>query len=182
MLFLISMAPVVVLVALLTWGLFRSDADPGGGRLVHNDFSETSVSVRRAPEFGGTDVVTGGIVSNDSVHGSIVMLDFWSSWCVACRAEAADLAETYAEYADMPVEFVGLAIWDDAGSVLRYIERYGVPYPNLLDAEGRTAVTFGVTGVPEKFFLDQDGVILRKVIGAVSKEQLRSILDELLAS
>ena len=77
---------------------------------------------------------------------------------------------------------VGLAIWDDAGSVLRHIERYGVPYSNLLDAEGRTAVTFGVTGVPEKFFLDRDGVVLRKVIGAVSKEQLRAILDELLAS
>ncbi len=181
MLFLISMAPVVVLVALLMWGLFRSDADPGG-LLVHNEFSEAPVSVRRAPEFGGTDVVTGGTVSNESVRGNVVVLDFWSSWCVACRAEAADLAEAYAEYADMPVEFVGLAVWDDAGGVLRHIERYGVPYPNLLDAEGRTAVAFGVTGVPEKFFLDRDGVVLRKVIGAVSKEQLRAILDELLAS
>ena len=65
---------------------------------------------------------------------------------------------------------------------LWHIERYDVPYSNLLDAEGRTAVTFGVTGVPEKFFLDREGVVLRKVIGAVSKEQLRAILDELLAS
>jgi hypothetical protein len=57
------------------------------------------------------------------------------------------------------VEFVGIAIWDDSRDVLRHMERYNVTYPNILDAVGTSAVQYGVRGVPEKFFLDEDGRI-----------------------
>ena len=180
-LFLLSLSPFIALLALLAWGQVRSGGNPGN-LLEHNQSGEIDVAQRQAPPFEGVDLVSGQRVDNAAVDGKIVMVDFWSSWCVACRAEARQLAEVYLEYADEPVEFVGLAIWDEVGDTLRYIDRYGVTYPNIIDERGTTAVTYGVRGVPEKFFLDTDGTILRKVNGPLSKEQLREIIDSLLVS
>ena len=179
-LFLLSISPFALLLALLAWGQFRSDGNPGG-LLVHNETGEVRVAVRPAPDFSGVDFLTGRPVSSESLRGKVVMVDFFSSWCVACRVEAADLAQVYRSYADQPVEFVGLAIWDEAGDVVRHIERYGITYPNIMDARGTTAVAYGVTGVPEKFFLDADGTVIRKINGPVSQEQLRELIDGLLA-
>ena len=179
--FLLSMSPFLALLALLAWGQLRSGGNPGG-LLEYNESGEHDIAVRAAPAFSGVDLVNGGLIDNAGVRGKIVMVDFWSSWCVACRAEAADLASVYTEYADRPVEFVGIAIWDEVGDIRRHISRYGVTYPNLLDDQGTTAVHYGVRGVPEKFFLDADGTIVRKLTGPVTPERLRDILDSLLAS
>ena len=177
--FLLAMTPVLAIIALLFWGQLRSDDNPGGV-LVHEESSESQVPVREAPWFGGYDLVSRGRVDAEDLRGRIVMVDFWSSWCVACRIEAADLAEVYREYDSAGVEFVGIAVWDRPADAEEHIERYDVTYLNILDPRGTTAVSYGVRGVPEKFFLDAEGRIVRKLIGPVSAEDLRSILDGLL--
>ncbi|MCY4581329.1 MAG: TlpA disulfide reductase family protein [Chloroflexi bacterium] len=178
--FLLSMTPVLAIIALLFWGQLRTDGNPGGV-LVHEESSESRVAVREAPDFAGFDLVSGLPVNADSLRGRVVMVDFWSSWCAACRIEAADLAQVYTEYEGAPVEFVGIAVWDRATDALDHIEGYGVTYLNILDERGTTAVSYGVRGVPEKFFIDTEGRIVRKLIGPVSAEELRGILNGLLA-
>ena len=181
--FLVSMTPVAALLALLFWGQFRPDANPGG-LLEHNAPAEAETALRDAPDFTGFDLLTGAPVSIQSMRGRIVVVDFWSSWCAACRAEAQVLAEVHRAYADAgaPVEFVGVAIWDAPDDALAHIRRYGAAYPNILDPDGSSAVAYGVRGVPEKFFLDADGRIVRKVIGPVDAGALRSALDDMLAA
>ena len=179
--FLLSMTPVLAIIALLFWGQLRSDDNPGGV-LVHEESSESQVLVRLAPWFGGYDRVSGERVDLDDLRGRVVMVDFWSSWCVACRVEAADLAQVYREYDNANVEFVGIAVWDRPGDADEHIERYDVAYLNILDPRGTMAVSYGVRGVPEKFFLDAEGRIVRKLIGPVSAEELRGILDGLLTA
>ena len=179
--FLLAMSPFFALLAVLVWSQVDDAGNPGG-LLEHNESGEIAVAARTAPGFAGLDLISGELVNLDGLRGKVVMVDFWSSWCVSCRVEAADLAAVYREYADVPVEFVGLAIWDDAGDVANHIERFDVAYPNILDESGATAVTYGVRGVPEKYFLDADGQIVRKVNGPVSAEQLREIIDALLAA
>ena len=179
--FLLSMTPVLAIIALLFWGQLRSDDNPGGV-LVHEESSESQVLVRLAPWFGGYDRVSGERVDLDDLRGRVVMVDFWSSWCVACRIEAADLAQVYREYDNADVEFVGIAVWDRPADADEHIERYDVTYLNILDPRGTMAVSYGVRGVPEKFFLDAEGRIVRKLIGPVSAAELRGILDGLLAA
>lgn len=179
--FLLSMTPVLAIIALLFWGQFRSDDNPGGV-LVHEESSESQVLVRLAPWFGGYDRVSGERVDLDDLRGHVVMVDFWSSWCVACRVEAADLAQVYREYDNADVEFVGIAVWDRPADADEHIERYDVTYLNILDPRGTMAVSYGVRGVPEKFFLDAEGRIVRKLIGPISAEELRGILDGLLTA
>jgi thiol-disulfide isomerase/thioredoxin len=180
LLFLLSMFPLLALLLVLAWGQLRTGGNPGG-LLEYNNSGEQSIAVRPAPLFSGIDLVNGGLINNGMLRGQIVMLDFWSSWCLACRAEAVDLASVYTEYMDRPVEFIGIAIWDDVGDILRHIDRYSIHYPNLLDDQGTTAVHYGVRGVPEKVFLDQNGTIVRKLTGPVTPNRLREVLDSLLA-
>jgi thiol-disulfide isomerase/thioredoxin len=179
--FVAFMSPAIALMALLTWGLVRSDGNPGG-LLEHNDAGNIIVEVKPAPAFDGIDLLGSERINNASVEGKVVMVDFFSSWCIACKVEAAALAQVYREYASEPVEFVGIAIWDKRGDTMSHIARYGVTYPNIMDEHGVTAVSYGVLGVPEKFFLDWNGKIVRRVNGPVEPGKLRSIIDDLLAA
>ena len=75
-----------------------------------------------------------------------------------------------------------MAIWDQPSEVLEHVRRYQVPYPNGIDANGVIAIDYGVTGLPEKFFIGRDGVLLKKFVGPMRAGNLRTILDEILAS
>ncbi len=175
------MTPVLALVALLFWGQLRTGGNPGGV-LEHEESSESLVAIREAPDFAGFDLVSGQPVNAESLRGSVVMVDFWSSWCAACRVEAATLAQVYREYEGAPVEFVGIAVWDRPTDALDHIEDYDVTYLNILDERGTAAVSYGVRGVPEKFFIDTEGRIVRKLIGPISADELRGVIDGLLAA
>lgn len=76
---------------------------------------------------------------------------------------------------------MGVAVWDERGDTVRHLERFDVPYPNVVDDLGMAAVSPGAPGVPEKFFIDREGRIVRKLIGPASRETLTSVLDGLLA-
>ena len=180
-LFCLAMAPVAALVGLLAWAAVQSGGNPGGLG-VNSAPGEEPASGRRAPDFAVTTLDGGRVYDNEALHGEYALIDFWSSWCPPCRAEAPDLAAVYEEYEDAPVEFLGVAIWDQTRDVLAHVERYRVSYPNAMDADGDMVVAFGVRGIPEKYILDREGKIVRKLTGPVSRERLREILDELLAS
>ena len=177
--FVTVVVPVTALVALMAWALVQSGGNPGG--LGINDaFGEVSISRGPAPPLA-LSLLDGGNIELADLKGKVVMVDFWSSWCPPCIAEAPDLAATYREYQGRQVEFLGIAIWDEDREVNRYVERFGIGYPNAIDARGRVAINYGVRGIPEKYFIDRDGQLLRKVVGPVSAEELRTIIDELLS-
>ena len=178
-LFLLSSAPMAAILILLAWSVVRADGNPGGF-LVNSEPGEESVVVRQAPAFALTPLDGGPVIDNEALQGKVVMVDFWASWCPPCRAEAADLAQVYREYEGRPVEFVGVAIWDDPSDVLRHLDRFGVTYPNAIDDRGTVAIDYGVRGLPEKFFLDRQGNVLKKFIGQIQPNALRELLDELL--
>ena len=110
------------------------------------------------------------------------MLDFWSSWCPPCRSEARILSHVYQEYSDKPVEFVGIAIWDNNRDIFKFLQDYNIMYPNAVDPQGRIALEYGVAGIPEKFFIDGSGILRKGFVGPMSPTALRSILNEMLAN
>ena len=90
------------------------------------------------------------------------------------------LAQVYLEYEGRPVEFVGVDIWDEPSAAREHIDRYGVTYPNGIDANGIISIDYGVTGLPEKFFISPEGRIVKKFVGPMSPSNLRDILNEML--
>ncbi|MSQ11908.1 MAG: TlpA family protein disulfide reductase [Dehalococcoidia bacterium] len=178
-LLLFAALPVALLFGLLAWALVRSGGEPAGVN-VNTHFGEVAVDARPAKPFS-LQLLSGETLDLTSLQGEIVMVDFWSSWCPPCREEAPRLAETYRQYRGRGVEFVGVAIWDDADQVEQFVKLNALEYPNGLDSKGKTAIDYGVKGIPEKFFLDRQGNVVAKFIGPVTTERLSALLDELLA-
>ncbi len=177
---LASGLPLLALFALLAWASVRSGGNPGGFG-VNAEFGQVEVSEDQADDFS-LELMSGETLTLADLRGKAVMVDFWSSWCPPCRQEAHVLAEVYLEYESLPVEFVGVDIWDVPAAAQEHIDRYNVPYPNGLDADGIIAINYGVTGLPEKFFISPEGMVVKKFVGPMSPSKLRGILNEMLGS
>ena len=171
--------PVLALLAVLAWGSFSSGGIPGGAA-VNATVAEVRVDTETAPDFTLARP-DGGEIRLSELRGQVTLLDFWASWCRPCRDEAPALAQAYQEYRERGVEFIGVNLWDDPSDARRFLQEQGHQYPNGIDADGKIAISYGVRGIPEKFFINRHGQIVRKFSGPMTLELLRQILDELLA-
>ncbi|MSQ22487.1 MAG: redoxin domain-containing protein [Dehalococcoidia bacterium] len=174
-----ALVPVAALLGLMAWALAQSGGNPGG-LLVRNVFGEVAVKERPAPPFI-LPILDGTALELSDLKGKWVMVDFWSSWCPPCIEEAPVLVSTYRQFAGQGVEFVGVAIWDEEEAVRGFVQRYSISYPSGFDANGKIAIDYSMRGIPEKFFIDPDGRLVRKFVGPATQEKLGAILDELLA-
>ena len=115
-----------------------------------------------------------------SLAGKPVVLNFWSTWCQPCKIEHPVLMQAAQAYTPLGVHFVAVLYQDDAAKARAYLRRSGSHWPTLNDPGGRTAIAYGVAGVPETFFIDSDGTIVRKVSGPVSQEVMVQTLEQML--
>lgn len=123
----------------------------------------------------------GATVSLDAYRGRPVILNFWASWCFECIEEHRVLTAAQERYGEQLV-IVGVLYQDTVTDALGFLARYGDGgWPNLLDPDGRLAIDYGVTGVPESFFIDAAGVVRYKQYGRVTPEVLDEQLPALLA-
>ena len=180
LIFLTAGIPIAALFALMGWAVAHTGGQPGGLG-VNTEFGEIGVERRAAPDFI-KESLSGESVSLSGLRGKVVVVDFWTSWCGPCRREAPTLAQVYREYAQQDVEFIGVAIWDDRDRVEDHVQLYDVPYLNMIDEKGRIAIDYGVAGIPEKFFIDVNGDVVRKFVGPMDAESLRKALDALLGA
>lgn len=171
-------APVLAFLAVLAWASFSSGGAPDS-IAVNESVAEVRQESRAAPNFT-LQLPDGGSLDIETLRGKVVMLDFWASWCQPCRDEAPALAQVYGEYRELGVEFVGINLWDNPGDAELFLQQEGHEYPNGIDAEGKIAISYGVRGIPEKFFISRDGSIARKFTGPMTPDLLRRILDALL--
>jgi len=181
---LLVWAPVfialIALLGLLGWGMWRQQAGSPG--VITNDGPATvAVLSRPASEFtlplydpfnGMTEFRL-----ND-YRGQTVVLNFWASWCPPCRDEAPVLEAVWRQYQDQDVLFVGIDIWDTERDARAYMREFNITFPNVIDNRGKVAVEYGLTGVPETYFITPDGTISRKVIGAISQAVLEESIAE----
>jgi cytochrome c biogenesis protein CcmG/thiol:disulfide interchange protein DsbE len=106
--------------------------------------------------------------SAQEMRGKVWLLNFWGTWCVACRDEHPLLVE-YARTGLIPI--YGVDYKDERAAGLRWLEEFGNPYAAVaFDAEGRTPIDYGVYGAPETFLIDKNGLIRFKQIGPLTRD------------
>ena len=172
--------PVLFLIGLLAWASIKTGGNPGGLG-VNSEFGQVEIDQEVAHDFS-LELLDGGSTELSQFQGKILMLDFWASWCLPCQQEAPVLADVYREYEGQGVEFLGIDIWDGRQNALDHLEQFGVPYANGIDSSGVIAIDYGVKGIPEKIFIDENGVITKKFVGPISSDSLRAELEALLGS
>lgn len=175
---LLVAVPLAGLMVLLGWKMAQGSYK--GGPSVFTRLGEVPVQ-RAVPLELSLTTLEGRTLSATDLRGQVVMVDFWASWCPPCRDEARLLQEVWERYRERGVVFVGIAIWDSDPEVRAFLERYGIRYPIALDGRGTLAVEYGVTGVPEKYFFDRNGLLRRRFVGPMTEAALTETLDSLIA-
>ena len=120
-----------------------------------------------------------GTVSSLDFAGQYLVVNFWASWCVPCREENDDLLAAAARYDD--VTFLGIVYQDTPEAARAFLEELGQGYDHATDPGSRTAIDYGVFGIPETFFIDRDGSVVAKIIGTSDLAVLSSTIDAIRA-
>jgi cytochrome c biogenesis protein CcmG, thiol:disulfide interchange protein DsbE len=159
----VGLAVVVPLVTVLVLNLGR---DPRSVR--------SPLIGRPAPAFSLAPVGGGAPVGLESLRGHPAVINFWATWCVPCFEEHAALtaaARTFRE-----VQFLGIVYEDEEATTRAFLAERGSSYPSLLDPEGKTAIAYGVFGVPETFFIDGTGRIVEKYVGPLDRGTIATLI------
>lgn len=136
---------------------------------------------RPAPPLAG-ETLEGDRFDRTDHAGDIIVVNFWASWCSACKREHPDLIAAATRLRPYPVQFVGVNFQDtvaDARAALAEMGAY--PYPSVVDPNGAVGVDWGIFGIPETFVVDPQGRVRAKVTGAVTQDWLLDVVGMLLA-
>ena len=173
-------------VGLLVIGLAVVELNARGTKGVAGisvaDYSaEAEVQATPAADFTLPTLDGSATLSLASYRGSIVVLNFWATWCTPCRKEAPGLERTSKAYQDRGVQFLGVDERDDDAAGLAFVREFGLTYPSASDPPGRLAYSYGLFGMPTTFVIDRIGTIRFRFVGYVTEDALRTVLDALIA-
>jgi peroxiredoxin len=121
---------------------------------------KSSINVT-APDFSLKDL-TGKNFTLSAQKGKPVLLIFITTWCPTCRSEMPRYSSIYKKYSRHGLEVVNIDIEEPREKVLRFAEKYNVPYRMLLDEKGKVAETYRIVGIPSMVLIDKDGKVLSK--------------------
>ena len=169
-------AAVLGLLGLLVW-----DVAHGSGPGVAQKVDKGKIVV--APKLDLPRLDAAGRLSLAALRGKVVVVNFWESYCIPCKQEARRVAATARAWRSKGVVFVGVNAFDTKSAARAYLHRYGVDYPNIRDGVGDTFGRWGVTAVPETFFVDRRGnVVPPHITGQASRAEIDAGIRRALAS
>lgn len=160
----------VPFLGLLLFGLTRNP-----------DFFPTPLIGQPAPSWQ-LETLEGDSLSLGELQGKVVVLNFWASWCVPCRQEHGVLLRAADAWPDEEVEVIGVVYDDTRRNAQRFLDQLGNSWRHVMDPGSRTAIDYGVHGVPETFFVAPDGTVGRKHIGPVTWDVVSTTVDSLRTS
>jgi cytochrome c biogenesis protein CcmG, thiol:disulfide interchange protein DsbE len=161
-------AAVVAVVALLSTGLGK---DPS--------VTASPLVGRTAPDFT-LQQLDGPAMTLSKLRGQVVVINFWASWCTECHTEQSALDDAWQQFRDSGVVVVGVNFEDTTGDARDYVRTAGVSYPIVEDTDSRTALAYGLRGIPETFVVNKTGRIVDRVIGPVDETKLSSEINSVL--
>lgn len=140
--------------------------------------AESPLIGRPAPAIGAP-TVDGGDVNIDDMRGRWVLVNYFATWCVPCREEHPDLVRFHERHQAVgDVEVIGVVYSDYFDAVREFRRENGGTWPMAEDPDGKIALDWGVSGVPESFLVDPSGIVVARLVGGVSEAQLERLVAD----
>ena len=159
---------VALLLALLVW------------KLVQGSGKEAKLG-KPAPNFTLNRVGAPGTLQLASLRGKVVVLNFWASWCYPCNQEAPTL-QAAAKRWGKRVVVLGVDVNDPTSDARKFARKFKLTYPLVHDNHNVTSPKYGLTGLPETFFIDRSGKLVGHVAAAIDAADLRDGVEQALKS
>ena len=136
---------------------------------------------QQAPDFD-LPLLTGGRLKLSSLKGKPLLLNFWATWCAACRLEMPWLVEFDKTYRAHGLEIIGISLDEpgDTEAIAAFTQQRGVKYQILLASSTIAEEYGGVRFLPQSFFVDRHGTITKALTGLSEKKHLEEAIQELL--
>jgi peroxiredoxin len=173
---------IMIIILLMTLSILNgcSKILPNSKDIVGSD-NQASTSVSEKLDDFTLNDLQGNEISLSDFTGKIIVLNFWATWCPPCKAEIPDFVETYNEFKNQDVVFLGVSIDDDINALEQFVSEYHIDYPVLIDnLTENVSASWNISAIPTTFFINTDGKIIDKWVGQIPKQQLVSILNELI--
>jgi cytochrome c biogenesis protein CcmG/thiol:disulfide interchange protein DsbE len=136
---------------------------------------EPSLAGRKAQDF---DMQITGASHLSDLHGKVVILDFWASWCPPCLEEAASLNRLQQDISPRGGVVVAISEDEDESAYDKFLKDNNIIFPTFRDPTKKAKEMYGTVMIPETYLIDRDGRLVRKIVGAQdwqSPEIMRSI-------
>lgn len=132
-----------------------------------------------APEFDLPSLVEDETVRLADLRGDIVVLNFFASWCLECRLEHPDLVASSDNFGPTGVRFVQVGYQERPQDSAAWLDDAGRSEHTLYlhDPGSRTAIAYGVFGIPETYFIDPSGIVVGKIIGEADAFTIGATID-----
>jgi thiol-disulfide isomerase/thioredoxin len=123
----------------------------------------------------------GDLVTASAFDGSVVLIDFWATWCTPCVAQARTLEPLHRDFEGRGVEFLAISLGEDLQTVEAYVDRSPFPYTVLIDPMDTLSVEYEIYALPTVVIIDRNGHVAYQQTGLSDGEVLRRVLEETLA-
>lgn len=133
-----------------------------------------------APAWKGVKAAKGDVADIKKQKGNVVLVDFWASWCSACRAMAPVLNDLHEKFGAQGLKVVGLTD-DEEPAALKVVDKLGIKYAINVETSVDTLRDYSVVALPTMFIVDKKGVIRHATIGLQSADSQAAVIKKLLA-
>ncbi len=140
-------------------------------------------SAQAAPDVAFTDL-NGHTVTTQDLRGKVVLVKFWATSCTTCVAQMPDTIRHYQELKSRGFDTIGVAMqYDPPNYVKNFTETRRLPFPVVIDAQGKIAQAFGdVRLTPTAFLIDKQGHIIKRYLGNYDEKAFMATVEQALAS
>ena len=152
-----------------------------GGRIAEGVIQESSKSSpgwvgSQAPEFM-LQSLDGSVIDLKDLRGRAVVLNFWATWCVPCRAEMPALQDAYSEQQDQNLVVLAINMEEGEKQVKEYVNELKLTFPVVLDKDGSVGRLYTLLGLPSSFFVDRNGAIRAISFGSINRSAIDRRID-----